>query len=86
MSGGLMAVAYLDDVVRELERARRDHTDMKTFHEGYAVVLEELDELWAEIKQNPSDEARIYRELVQLGAMAVRFADDLFLDRPVDKS
>lgn len=44
-------------------------------HEGYAVILEELDELWMEIKahqRNRSNEA-MRREAIQVAAMALRF-------------
>ena len=44
-------------------------------HEGYAVLLEEVDELWHEIK-NDKQEGSIQRqreEVVQVGAMAAKF-------------
>lgn len=45
-------------------------------HEGYAVIKEELDELWQAIKRNePRENWR--REAVQVGAMALRFVADL---------
>ena len=40
-------------------------------HEGYAVLLEEVDELWDDIKANRHGPAR--KEAVQVAAMAVRF-------------
>ena len=43
-------------------------------HEGYAVILEELDEMWAEIKRNDIRRAR--EEAVQVAAMAIRFLVD----------
>jgi hypothetical protein len=43
-------------------------------HEGYAVILEELDEMWAEIKRNDIKRAR--EEAVQVAAMAMRFLID----------
>jgi hypothetical protein len=42
---------------------------------GYAVILEELDEMWAEIKQNNTNRAR--EECVQVAAMAIRFLMDI---------
>ena len=44
-------------------------------HEGYAVILEELDELWADVKQNNNNNAR--NEAIQVAAMAIRFYLDL---------
>lgn len=45
-------------------------------HEGYAVLLEEVDELWAEITPKPHlrDRKKIYKEAVQVAAMAARIA------------
>lgn len=44
-------------------------------HEGYAVMLEELDELWDQVKANDLEAARA--EATQVAAMAVRFMIDL---------
>lgn len=48
-------------------------------HEGYAVILEEVDELWDEIKNNKGDGAteRQRREAVQVAAMGARFLLDI---------
>ena len=43
-------------------------------HEGYAVILEELDEAWGEIKQNQSCAAT--QEMIQVAAMAIRWIND----------
>ena len=45
-------------------------------HEGYAVILEELDELWDAIKDKSSNAADLEREAIQVGAMALRFLVD----------
>lgn len=44
-------------------------------HEGYAVLLEEVDELWQHVKTNQAkrDLAAMRKEAVQVAAMAVRF-------------
>jgi len=44
-------------------------------HEGYAVILEELDELWEAIKSNRPIEI-IRQEAVRIAAMALRFLVD----------
>lgn len=53
-------------------------------HEGYAVLCEEVDELWDEVKANHglSPAARI--EATQVAAMAVRYIVDCdpLVDRP----
>jgi hypothetical protein len=62
-------------VVAELEKARRKHSPMHSAHEGYAVILEELDEVWAEVKRDNLPAAR--KEMIQVAAMALRFLVDL---------
>jgi hypothetical protein len=46
-------------------------------HEGYAVILEELDELWAEVKAQVHNPDRMRKEALQVAAMAVRFVEDV---------
>lgn len=41
----------LIEVAQELDSARIKHAPMVSPHEGYAVILEELDELWDEVKK-----------------------------------
>ena len=40
-------------------------------HEGYAVIKEELEEVWEEIKKDNHQLAR--EEMIQVAAMAVKF-------------
>lgn len=69
------ARVYLGTFKDELLRAIKKHPgDMHSIHEGYAVLLEELDEVWDAIKTKDIAEAR--REMVQVGAMALRFLID----------
>lgn len=42
----------LSEVYQELKKARATHAPMSGHHEGYAVILEELDELWEVCKRN----------------------------------
>ena len=65
----------VQQVVEELENATRKHGAMKSGHEAYAVILEELDEFWHEIKHGTKDKAR--KEAVQVAAMAIRYLVDL---------
>lgn len=66
----------LSEVTMELDRALAKHGDFKSAHEGYAVLLEEVDELWQEVKHGTKKNARI--EAVQVAAMAVKLVD--FID------
>lgn len=63
----------LADIAEAYLKARELHGPMRSDHEGYAVILEELDEAREEIK-NDSDQAA--GEIVQVGAMALRFLVD----------
>jgi hypothetical protein len=66
--------------VTELEGARAKHHAFNSGHEGYAVIREELDELWDAIKRQKG--YNVYsgpasHEAVQVAAMALRFLVDL---------
>ena len=65
----------LAEVGVELRRARALHDPMHSPHEGYAVLKEEVDELWEAIKDNDPTAARV--EAIQVAAMAVRFLLDV---------
>lgn len=64
-----------EKVRRALWRAQKKHNKMETYHHGYAVIKEELDELWDEIKADNFEKA--HKESVQLAAVAQRFLIDL---------
>lgn len=55
------------------------HKPFNSSHEGYAVLLEELDEVWEEIKKSKnytlSKEAK--QELIQVAAVAMRMINEL---------
>lgn len=67
----------LDLGVKEFERATKIHGRFNSAHEGYAVIKEEFDELWDEIKKNKRDEDHMKREATQLVAMSLRFLVDI---------
>ena len=60
----------------EFCRAIEKHGPMKSAHEGYAVILEEMDELWGEIKKKEQNPKLIKKETLQIGAMVLRFLVD----------
>lgn len=65
------------DVLAELQHAITKFLPFSSSHEGYAVILEELDELWHEVKNNGSlDKQR--KEAIQVAAMGCRFV--LYID------
>lgn len=63
--------AALQEIANEFVRARMKHGPMRGAHEGYAVLLEEVDELWDEIKANNPVNAR--KEIIQVAAMALAY-------------
>jgi len=59
----------------ELCAATANFPEFRSPLEGYAIILEELDELWDEIKKN-SDQEILAGEAKQVAAMALRFLTD----------
>ncbi len=72
-----------DLALDELARARLKFRPFNSAHEGYAVVLEELDELWYEVKKPSSERTRerMRSEALQVAAMALRFVVDCTGDK-----
>jgi len=62
---------------RELNFAVENFPRMVSYHEGFAILLEEVDELWDEIKQKELSQAEVRKEAVQVACMAIRFLLDL---------
>jgi hypothetical protein len=69
----------LTDVREELTRATEEHAKFNSAHEGWAVILEELDELWEQVrlKRQERNPGVMREEAIQIAAMAVRFALDI---------
>jgi hypothetical protein len=65
------------EVANELTKARAKHAPMHGPHEGYAVILEELDELWDEVRAQQQDPAKMRKEALHVAAMALRFIADV---------
>lgn len=63
------------EVYEEFGRAEKLFPPFHSAHEGYGVILEELGEVWDEIKVNNKEKAR--EEMIQVAAMAIRFIVDL---------
>ena len=77
----------IDDIVAMIElefvSATRKFGAFHNGHEGFAVIREELDELWDAVKVNETDDA--CREAIQVSAMGLRFAFDLLSDEQWEK-
>ena len=73
------AWAVMSDVATEVRRAKMLWPTFNSAHEGYAVILEELEEVKTHVfmKQSLRDLQLMRDEAVQLAAMAVRFAAEV---------
>lgn len=65
-------------VATEYQRASSLYPKFNSAHEGYAVLLEEVEELWDEVKKSPKKRTipKMREEAVQVAAMALRFITD----------
>ena len=74
------ALEIASEMAVEVKRAREMYPRFNSTHEGYAILLEEVEELWDEIKQKQSDNLKLRTEAIQVGAMAIRFIQDCCSD------
>ncbi len=75
----------LELVEQEVATARSRFPAFNSAHEGLAVIMEEFEELKAEVFRNPRDRSvpRMYQESIQVAAVAVRFMVDVCTTREV---
>ncbi len=72
--------SFTELVAQELEKARRKHPQgMRSAHEAYGVILEEVDEFWDLVKAQKPSNADLLSELKQIATMCQRAAEDLKL-------
>lgn len=62
-------------VVSELRIAQKRFPKFNSGHEGWAIIAEELDELWDDVKTNRIEDS--IEEAVQVAAMAIRYIVDI---------
>jgi NTP pyrophosphatase (non-canonical NTP hydrolase) len=68
----------INNVREEVQHAIEDFPPMRSAHEGFAIIKEEVDELWDAIKDNKNrDVLDVHNEARQVAAMAVRFMLDI---------
>ena len=65
---------------KELDSANNKYPAFHSTHEGFAVLKEEVDELWDEIKVSKSTNANrlMINEAIQVAAMAIKFTENLY--------
>jgi hypothetical protein len=91
--------SVLEAVKAEVEAAQAAYPAMHSYHEGYAILKEEVDELWDEIKKKQltggagtgdpekyQNSAKIRAEAVQVCAMAIRLILDCCENTALSKS
>jgi NTP pyrophosphatase (non-canonical NTP hydrolase) len=62
------------DVLLELERANKIHGPrFNSAHEGWAVLEEEVQELFDEVRKKRPSKKRLLEEALQIAAMAIKF-------------
>ena len=59
------------------DKAYEKHGGMNSFHEAYAVILEELDEFLDEVKKKRPDKENSRTELLQIAAMCIKTIESL---------
>jgi len=66
-------------VEEEYLQASKKYPKFNSTHEGYAVIKEEVDELWDLVKANKGlkGNSELKKEAIQIAAMAIRFIEDL---------
>jgi hypothetical protein len=73
--------SYRKFVEHTLSDARKQHGDMKSFHEGFAVIMEEFEEFKQEVFRKVVDKEAMLKELASISAMCQRFAEDCLRTR-----
>ena len=73
-----MDIHLAQEAIRKEHRAAiKAFGQFNSAHEGFAVIKEELDELWDSIKTKGTTSDDWAKEAIQVGAMALRFLGDL---------
>jgi hypothetical protein len=78
MNENLKTDLMVTKIIEEMGRATREYGAFRSTHEGYAVIKEELEELWEEIKKNNA--VNVNAEALQLAAMTLKFLVDFGFD------
>ena len=66
------------EIQEEIVRAKTKYPkNFNSSHEAYAVILEEIDELWDEIKKREHDKDKMKTEAIQCAAMLCRLLVEL---------
>ena len=71
----------IKDILDEYLFATNKYSAFNSANEGYAVIKEEVDELWDIIKKKQSERNynNLRKEAIQIAAMAIRFIVDIYI-------
>jgi len=75
-----LVAKYQIAIEEEFVKATRRYGEFNSDHEGFAVLREEVDELWDSVKlkqTHPERNILMEKEAIQVGAMALRFLHDM---------
>ncbi len=69
----------IKEIKEEVRTAKEKWPPFNSAHEGFAVLKEEVDELWDHVKTNQRDRDvfAMRQEAIQVAAMAIRFANEV---------
>lgn len=79
--GSMHDSAIWQELSDELDRAMHKHPPIHSAHEGWSVILEELEELRDHVRSDAGRTPQARREAIQVAAMALRYVFDL-IDAP----
>lgn len=87
MNAAMSIDSALALVAKEIERTQSIYGAFASAHEGYAVILEEMDELRAEVWKGPKsrDYGAMLIEAKQVAAMAARLMIEIAAPKVVDE-
>lgn len=67
---------FRERVVDEACKAYQTHGGIRSLHEGYGVLIEEVAEFFDEVRKKTPDKMRLVEELAQIAATCERIAND----------
>ena len=68
----------ITDFCEEINFGVTKFGNYRSRHEAYAVILEEVDELWEALKSKDVDLLHIYKEALQVAATFYRLAEEIY--------
>lgn len=83
--GPIRSLAF--ECTAEVMQAMDNWPKFNSAHEGFAVLKEEVDELWDQVKLNQKkrDHLEMRKEAIQVAAMAMRFVLEICTEEGVKK-